>query len=96
MREEKGIKCVIWDLDHTIWNGILLESEDVRLKPNIEEVIQILDSRGILHSIASKNSRDDAMGKLKEFGLDEYFLYPEITWSAKSLFSASPTFTKIS
>jgi FkbH-like protein len=85
MREEKEIKCVIWDLDHTLWDGILLESEDVRLKPNVVEVLQVLDSRGILHSIASNNSHDDAMRKLKRFGLDEYFIYPEITWRAKSL-----------
>jgi len=81
---EKEIKCVVWDLDHTIWDGILLESDDVKLKPGIREVIKALDSRGILHSIASRNEFDFAMGKLKEFGLHEYFLYPEINWNPKS------------
>lgn len=84
MKEEKQIKCVVWDLDGTIWHGILLESENVRLKPDIKQIIQMIDARGILHSIASKNNYADAMKKLREFGLDEYFLYPEIGWNAKS------------
>ena len=85
MGEKKEIKCVVWDLDNTIWDGILLESDDVQLKPGIKEIIETLDSRGILHSIASKNEYDLAMSKLKEFGLDDYFLYPEIHWDAKSI-----------
>jgi FkbH-like protein len=76
---------VIWDLDNTLWDGILVESDDIRLKPGIKEILDTLDSRGILHSIASKNNYDDAMEKLKQMGLDEYFLYPEINWGAKSI-----------
>jgi FkbH-like protein len=85
MEKQKETKCVVWDLDETIWDGILLEMDAVKLKPGIKEIIQTLDSRGILHSIASRNDYDDAMCKLKEFGLDEYFLYPEISWNAKSV-----------
>lgn len=83
--EKKDIKCVIWDLDNTIWDGILLESAAVRLKPGIKEILSELDKRGILHSIASKNNYADAISKLKEFGIEEYFLYPEIHWNAKSV-----------
>jgi len=78
------IKCVIWDLDHTLWDGVLTESEEVYLKPGIVDVIKTLDERGILHSISSKNNADQAMAKLQEFELDMYFLYPEINWNAKS------------
>jgi FkbH-like protein len=80
----KIVKCVIWDLDNTIWDGILVEGDDVRLKPGIPEILSILDSRGILHSVASKNNYDDAMSKLKTFGIDHYFLFPQIGWDAKS------------
>ncbi|GGA37409.1 hypothetical protein GCM10007416_07890 [Kroppenstedtia guangzhouensis] len=80
----KEIKCVVWDLDNTIWDGVLLESPDVTLKPGLPEIIRELDSRGILQSIASKNNREDALAKLREFNLEEYFLYPEIHWNAKS------------
>jgi len=82
--KDKEIKCVIWDLDHTIWDGVLLESESVSLKEGIIEILELLDSRGILHSIASKNNYEDAMSKLREFGIDHYFLYPQIHWNAKS------------
>jgi FkbH-like protein len=84
MNKTKEIKCVIWDLDNTIWDGTLLESDDVRIKDGIIDFIIELDSRGILHSIASKNNYDEAMAKLREFGIDEYFLYPEIHFNAKS------------
>lgn len=83
--DEQKIKLVIWDLDQTIWNGILTEDEHVELRPGIREVIKTLDSRGILQSVSSKNNYEDAMGKLREFGLEEYFLYPQIGWNAKSV-----------
>lgn len=78
------VKCVVWDLDNTVWDGVLLEDGDVRLRPGVVEVIETLDRRGILHSVASRNDHDAAMAKLREFGLDEYFLYPQINWDAKS------------
>lgn len=81
---KKEIKCVVWDLDHTIWDGTLIENDDVKLKPGIGDVLKTLDARGILHSIASKNNYEDAMEKLKEFAIDKYFLYPEIHWNTKS------------
>lgn len=80
----KTAKCVVWDLDNTIWRGTLLEDENVSLRENIIDVIKTLDGRGILQSIASKNNHDQAMAKLQEFGIDEYFLYPQIGWNAKS------------
>jgi len=80
----KEIKCIVWDLDNTIWDGVLLESDQVNLKPGIKEILEQLDGRGILHSIASKNNHEDAVAKLREFGIDHYFLYPKINWNAKS------------
>ena len=80
----QNIKCVVWDLDNTLWDGILLEGDDLVLHENISDIISVLDSRGILHSIASKNDYETAMQKLKDFNLWEYFLYPQIGWSSKS------------
>jgi FkbH-like protein len=82
----KTVKCVVWDLDHTLWEGILVEdgADRLRLKPGVAEVIQELDRRGILLSVASKNNSEEALKVLKNFGLDEYFLYPQISWGPKS------------
>jgi len=80
----KTVKCVVWDLDNTLWDGVLLEGDQVSLRSGIVDVIRTLDQRGILHSVASRNDHDKAMEKLVEFGLDDYFLFPQITWGAKS------------
>jgi FkbH-like protein len=80
------IKCVIWDLDNTLWDGILIEDgpSNLRLKPGIREVIEELDRRGILQSVASKNNPSDAINVLKSWNLAEYFLFPQISWNPKS------------
>ncbi|MER6911892.1 HAD-IIIC family phosphatase [Streptomyces sp. NPDC000594] len=80
----KAAKCVVWDLDDTLWHGTLSAGDDVTLKPGVAELIRTLDSRGILLSVASKNNHDDAFRKLTELGLAEYFLYPQINWNSKS------------
>ncbi|MEU3251200.1 HAD-IIIC family phosphatase [Streptomyces sp. NPDC006997] len=78
------IKCVVWDLDNTLWDGVLLEDGDVTLRPGVVEHLRRLDAMGVLHSVASKNDHDTAMAKLRELGLEEMFLCPRIGWSAKS------------
>jgi len=83
-KEKQSIKCVVWDLDNTVWDGILLEDDEVKLRPHVVEILKTLDERGILHSIASRNDHGTAMAKLKEFGIDEYFLYPQINWNSKA------------
>lgn len=80
---EKKIKCVVWDLDNTVWDGILSEG-DVSIKDGITDIIKTLDERGILQSVASKNNFEDAYKKLEEFKIAEYFLYPQINWNPKS------------
>ncbi|HYU35606.1 MAG TPA: HAD-IIIC family phosphatase [Thermoanaerobaculia bacterium] len=81
---KQTIKCVVWDLDNTVWDGILLEDREVVLRPHVVEILKTLDERGILHSVASRNEHDLAMAKLQEFGIAEYFLYPQINWNPKS------------
>ena len=79
----KTVKCVVWDLDHTLWDGILLEDGDVPLRPGVLEAIRTLDERGILQSVASRNDREAAAARLEALGIGEYFLYPQINWGAK-------------
>ena len=46
--KNKAIKCVVWDLDQTLWEGVLLEDDRVSLRSNIPDIIKTLDSRGIM------------------------------------------------
>jgi FkbH-like protein len=78
------IKCVVWDLDNTIWNGTLVEGDDVALHPGIAALLKHFDERGILQSVVSKNDFAPAWKKLQELGVAEYFLYPQIDWLPKS------------
>jgi FkbH-like protein len=78
------VKCVVWDLDNTLWDGILLEDGDVRIRPEAASLIRTLDQRGILNSVASRNDHDAAMAAIERAGLAEYFLCPQISWNPKS------------
>ncbi|SFB07707.1 HAD-IIIC family phosphatase [Clostridium frigidicarnis] len=83
-QKEKKIKCVTWDIDNTLWDGILLENKNVTLCEGIIDIIKTLDNRGIIQSIASKNNYIQTMDKLKALKISEYFLYPQINWNSKS------------
>jgi FkbH-like protein len=77
-------KCVVFDLDNTLWQGVLLETDQVRLLPQVLPLLRELDQRGILLTIASKNTHDHALAKLSELGIEEYFIFPRINWGPKS------------
>lgn len=77
------IKCLVWDLDNTIWSGTLMEEDSCRLRPGIKSILEELDRRGILLSIASANDEDLAVSVLNKKGIYGFFLYPQINWSNK-------------
>ncbi|MBF9127450.1 HAD-IIIC family phosphatase, partial [Plantactinospora sp. S1510] len=78
------IKCVIWDLDDTVWNGVVIEGDPATPLPVVVETIRTLDQRGILHAVASRGDRDLSLAHLTAHGLAEYFCAVEIGWGAKS------------
>lgn len=78
------VKCVIWDLDDTLWQGVLAEGDTLVLTDLVKRTILEFDARGILQSIASRNNHCAAWQQLKAFGLDQYFLHPQINWGNKS------------
>jgi FkbH-like protein len=78
------VKCIVWDLDNTLWNGTLVEGDELSLRPGIAELLKYFDERGVPMSIASKNDAEPALARLRQFGIDEYFFYPQIDWSPKS------------
>src|SRR6185312_11478257 len=69
----KHVKVLAWDLDNTLWQGILLEDGENRLqlRPGVTDVIRKLDRRGIVNTIVSKNDPETAMAVLERFGLAE-------------------------
>jgi FkbH-like protein len=82
----KPAKVVVWDLDETLWTGVLVEdgAEGVRVRPEAVAAIKMLDERGVLQSVASKNDAAEALAALEHFGLADYFLHPQIHWNPKS------------
>lgn len=82
----RKVKCVAWDLDNTLWQGILVEdgAANLKLRPEAAELIKQLDARGIIQTVVSKNNHDDAMAVIADLGLSDYFLYPAINWGQKS------------
>jgi FkbH-like protein len=78
------IKCVVWDLDNTLWDGVLIEGDQVKLRAGIPHLLKYLDERGILLSIASNNDHQSAWQELTRLGVADYFLYPQIDWTPKS------------
>jgi methoxymalonate biosynthesis protein len=51
------IKCVVWDIDNTLLDGVYLESPDrpPPADPVLVPVLRELAGRGILHALASRN-----------------------------------------
>jgi methoxymalonate biosynthesis protein len=78
------VKCLVWDLDNTLWQGTLTEDVEVRIREEVRTAITTLDARGVLQSISSKNDHDEAWRRLEELGLAQYFLLPKIGWGRKS------------
>ena len=82
-----NVKCVVWDLDNTVWDGVLIETDDtdkLKLNSHVLDTVKSLDERGIIQSVASKNDYENAWPVIEKLGLSDYFIYPQIHWSAKS------------
>jgi FkbH-like protein len=81
------IKCLAWDLDNTLWKGILAETHDTTVlapRPEALKLIRDLDQRGIIQTIVSKNTHAEAWKVIGRLGLQDYFIYPAINWEPKS------------
>jgi methoxymalonate biosynthesis protein len=78
------IKCVIWDLDNTLFDGVYLESGDrpPAVSPALGPVLRDLAGRGILHAIASRNPPE--AGEYAEQATGHAFAAIECGWGTKS------------
>ena len=78
------VKCVVWDLDDTLWEGTLPEGDRVRPVTSALALIDRLERAGIVQSVASRNDPHDAVAALRAHNLGDRFVYSQISWSAKS------------
>jgi len=83
----KRIKCVVVDLDNTLWDGIIRDDgvQGVNLHVNRLNVLELLSKRGILIALASKN--DPSIAPIIEEVLGSYselFVAKKISWNDKA------------
>lgn len=76
-------KCLVWDLDNTLWDGVCLEG-NVSIKKDVMISLTELDNRGIINSIASRGDEELSMNVLKKNKIDDFFILPQINWLPKS------------
>lgn len=78
------VKCVVWDVDHTLLDGVFLEAdgEPPGADPAMVAVLAELSGRGILHAIASRNPPAAAEHVARVTGAA--FVAAECGWDAKS------------
>lgn len=78
------IKCVIWDLDNTLLDGVYLESNGGPPAANAEltVVLHQLAGRGILQAIASRNPPEACQHAAQ--ATDHEFAVAQCGWGAKS------------
>ena len=90
-------KCIVLDLDNTLWGGIIGEDgfNGIRLGPEppgnsyleFQRVLLSLYQRGIILAINSKNNYDDALKVIKEHPYmvlrEEHFASMRINWNDK-------------
>ncbi|MFF3484395.1 HAD-IIIC family phosphatase [Streptomyces sp. NPDC002701] len=78
------VKCLVWDLDDTLWDGVVLEGDRPRPFTVAVETLRTLDRRGILHAVASRGHPRTSAAHLAHHGLAELFSAVEIGWGSKS------------
>ncbi len=76
------IKLVIWDLDNTLWAGVLDEGEVTPYARRVK-IIRELNDRGVVNSVCSKNDFEKATAKIREMTLSDELIFPKISWEAK-------------
>lgn len=82
---QKKVKCVVFDLDGTLWKGTALYDENVILYPWVKKILEELQHRGIVTSICSFGNFEVSVQILKKFELWDYFIVPQICFEQKEI-----------
>ncbi|MBO4208477.1 hypothetical protein [Micromonospora echinofusca] len=80
------VKCVVWDLDGTVWPGVAIERSTRELPepfPRALAAMAALEERGVVNSVASRT--DPSMAELlaADPGLANRFVVPQLSWGDK-------------
>ncbi|MEV6390190.1 amino acid adenylation domain-containing protein [Nocardia xishanensis] len=78
------VKCLVWDLDDTLWDGVVLEGDARAPRMEARKTLALLDERGIVHAIASRGEPAPALAHLSAHGLEDMFCATQIGWATKS------------
>ena len=100
VKAEAGLakKCLVLDLDNTLWGGIVGEDsfENIKLGPEspsnvfweFQKYILALNQRGIILAVNSKNNPEDALRVIREHPYmvlrEEHFACLKINWQDKA------------
>lgn len=82
--ERPTVKCLVWDLDDTVWPGVLLENDGGAPTPAARRTLRALDERGILHAAASRGELAVATEHLRRHGIEPMFSAIKVGWGPKS------------
>jgi FkbH-like protein len=86
--QTRRVKCAVFDLDNTLWQGILREDGAANLYPRWSclHVMKALAARGILLAVCSKNDPEEA-GLVEQLLGQEFFdlfVSVKLNWKPKS------------
>lgn len=76
------IKLLVWDLDETLWQGVLSEGEVSFPEENKKMICDAVNA-GVMCAICSKNDLTMVTEKLREEGLLNFFVFNSVNWHPK-------------
>lgn len=80
--EFSKIKLIIWDLDETLWRGVLSDGPVIMPEENIQLIKDLVDC-GVMCSICSKNDEESVKKELLKYDLLDNFVFNSINWTPK-------------
>ncbi|GAB2711691.1 hypothetical protein GCM10027089_39450 [Nocardia thraciensis] len=78
------MKCLVWEVDNTLWDGVVCDSTSGALRPDAVRALRTLARRGVVHAVASRGEWAWTTEKLHRHGLDAAFAAVEVGWGRKS------------
>lgn len=80
------IKCVVWDLDGTVWPGVAIEGPAGTLPPPFPRALTAmatLEDRGVVNSVASRTDPSLLATLVDDQRLGKRFVAPQLGWGDK-------------